>query len=102
MRSVCGGTDLGGEIEVVNGGQKQPRLANDLLRPVAIAAVGGTEILSFDDLGKADDRVERGLDLVDQFAKRVRVGERLRRFLRDRRFGRFAQRDSAIAAEAAV
>src|SRR6185312_6412892 len=63
--------DLRREIEVVDGGEQQPRLTDDFGSPVAIAAVGRPEILSLYDLGKTDDRVQRGLDLVDQLAQRI-------------------------------
>ena len=39
--------------------------------------VGGPEILAVDDFGEADDGVERGLDLMDQLAQRIRVGEQV-------------------------
>ena len=67
--------DLRGEIEVVDRAQQQPRLADDFARALAVAAVGGPEILAVDDLSEADDRVQRRLDLVDQLAQRIRVGE---------------------------
>ena len=70
--------DLGGEIEVVDRGQQQPRLGDDLGRALAVAAVGRPEILAVDDLGEADDRVERRLDLVDQLAQRIRIGAAIR------------------------
>src|SRR3546814_10689908 len=44
-------------------------LGDDLGGSPAVAAVRGAEILAIDDLGKADDRVQRGLDLVDRFAQ---------------------------------
>ena len=67
--------NLRGEIEIVDRGQQQPRLRHDLRRALAITAVGRAQILALDDLGEADDRVERRLDLVDQLAQRIRVGE---------------------------
>ena len=49
---------------------------------LAIAMIGGSEILALDDLGEADDRVERSLDLVDQLAERIRVREHVLAALR--------------------
>ena len=66
------------EIQIVDGGEQEPRLADDFLRPLAVRLVGGAEILAFDDLREADNRSERRLDLVDQLAKRVGVGEKPR------------------------
>ena len=76
---------------------------NDLRRSLAIAMIGGPEILAFDDLGKADDRVERRLDLVDQLAERIRVGKQLRGRSRAAAARRgLAKRDPSIARETAV
>ena len=96
--------NLRGEIEIVDRRQKHPRLAHDLRRALAIAAVRGPEILAFDDLGKADDRVQRSLDLVHQLAQRIRD----RRARRDAfpaaaaRCRRLTQGDPAVAGKAPV
>ena len=66
--------DLRREIQVVDRSEQQPCLRDDLGRALAIAVIGRAEVLAVDDLGKADDRVERRLDLVDQFPKRIRIG----------------------------
>ena len=70
--------DLRREIEIVDRAEQQPRLADDVARALAISAVGGAEKLAVDDLGKADDRVQRRLDLVDQLAQRIRGRSGLR------------------------
>src|SRR5690348_14445109 len=102
MRTARWAMDLRGEVEVVDRRQQKPRLAHDLLCTLAVAAVRRPQILALDDLREADDRIQGSLDLVDQLAKRVRVGERLRGFLRDLRLFLLAQSDAAIAAEAPV
>ena len=63
-----------------------------LCRALAIAAMRGAEILPVDDLGKADDGVERGLDLVDHLAQRIEVGLALARATRRRVARRCAAR----------
>ena len=68
--------DLRREIEIVDRGQQHPRMGHDIGRALAVTMVGGPEILTIDDLGKADDRVERSLDFMDQLAKRIRVASK--------------------------
>src|SRR6185503_18172004 len=58
------GMDLCREVEVVDRAEQRARLADNVARALAVAAVGGAEILAIDDLGEADDRVQRSLDLV--------------------------------------
>jgi hypothetical protein len=94
--------DLGGEVEVVDRRHQQPRLADDLMRPLTIRLIRRTEILPLDDLGEADDCVQRCLDLVDQLPKRIRIGRESRLLVAVTRFVLLAKRNAAVAGEPAV
>ncbi len=94
--------DLGREVEVVDGLEQQAGLGDDLRRALAVAAVGRAEELAIDDLRKADDRVQRGLDLVHQLAKRVGVRQDFEWFAARGGGGRFAHRQAAISGKAPV
>src|SRR6185436_13490611 len=94
--------DLRGEVEVVDRAEQRARLADDVARALAVAAVSGAEILAVDDLGEADDRVQRSLDLVDQLAQRIRVGQDLRAGGPLRRRRQVTERNPAITGEAPV
>ena len=89
-------------VKLPDGGYK-PRLADDFGRALAIAGVGRAQHLRLDDLGETDDRVQWRLELVDQLAKRLRVGSchGLRQGSR-RRPAAFADRNPAVADEAAA
>jgi len=65
--------DFRREIEIVDRCEEQARLASNLRRALTIAAVRGAEILTLDDLGETHDRVERRLDLMDEFTDRVGI-----------------------------
>ena len=62
--------------------------------------LGGAEILAADDLGEADDGVERGLDLVDELAQRIGVAASRTGGVAPAR--RLPLGDAAIAGEAAA
>src|SRR5205085_8800922 len=84
---------------------QQMRLAPDLGGPLAIAAVGRAQILSFDDLGEAHDRVERSLDLMNELTHRIRVRQDVGHGVAAGRGGHrrsIAQRYAAVSGEAAV
>jgi hypothetical protein len=92
------------KVEIIDCRQQQSRLANNLTCSLAISAIGGPQILAFDDLGEAYDRVERSLDLVDKLTKRIRICEKIGHRLEARRlrWGRVTQRYAAIAGKAPV
>ena len=64
----------GGEVEIFRGFKERPRIGDDFRGALAIAAVGRAEILPVDNLGEADDGIERRLDLMDHLAQRIMVG----------------------------
>nr|WP_309611231.1 hypothetical protein [Sphingomonas sp.] len=91
-----------GKVEVVNRGQQQLRLVDNLGRAPPVSALRRPKILAVDDLGETDDGVQRRLDLMDQLAQRRRVDRGARGG-----DGRRAQRldaagDAAIPGEPAV
>src|SRR5439155_25481822 len=57
-------------VEVIDRSQKPFGLRDDLPRAHPIVCTGGPQILAVDHFGKADDRIERRAQLVDQVAQR--------------------------------
>src|SRR5579884_1220787 len=69
------------EIEIVNRGQQEPCLANDLKSSAAVSSIRRPKVLSLDDLGESDNGIEWRLDLMDKLAERGRVSKDVRNCL---------------------
>ena len=71
------GVNFRSKVEIVDRGQQQPRLLNDLGWRARDNRDPRAQILPLDDFGEADDRVQWRLDLVHQLPQRGRVSEHL-------------------------
>ena len=87
--------DSGGEIEIVEGGQQMARINRDLPRHFAILRAGSAEQFLFDDLGKAQYRIERRPQFMDELPQRIRGQAGHRHGRRRRARGHFMQIGSA-------